>query len=965
MHPPLPSVLIRSRRHGAGHRTIRPVRDGVLAGVVVLAAATIAIIGLWRTATSQLAEQMRDALVWVANTVASAIDGDLHESFTSPEQRDTQAWRDAVRPLLLAQQRLPEVKYIYTFRRDEHGIVRFVLDPSPEDDTDNDGIPDAAVIGEVYESPNAVLLTALGSPEHPGMPAATTEPVTDRWGTFISGYAPIFSRDGAQVGVVGVDVDASTFVRELRTARTAAALGMIPAVLVSVGIGVLFGCQRRRTMLELERHERAEFRARQSEARYQSALESSLDAFYLTRAERDAEGRVADFVYVDLNTRGAELVSMTREQLLGRRVGELFPQSRSGGIIDWYRSVMSSGRASELEIKVESGAVRAAWLRLQVCPTADGVAITARDISERKAAEAALAETNERYRLLVMTVRDYAIYMLDANGRVATWNDGAAALKQYSAEEVIGRHFSLFHRPEDRASGLAERMMREALDMGRYEGEGWRVRKDGTKFYADVVLSPIRDAQGQLRGFSKVTRDITDRHRAKESLSRFTSDLLYAKEHLERQAQELNVKNDELARAREQAEAANRAKSDFLANMSHEIRTPMNALLGFADLLADEDLTPEERRAHVTTIRRSGEHLLSIINDLLDLSKIEAGHTQVESLDVDLLTLLHEVLALMRTRAEQAGLNLSVHADNPVPKTIRTDPTRLRQILLNLLGNAVKFTPSGSVTLRVGLGRAGEGGVVLRFGVEDTGIGMSQDVLSRIFRPFTQADSSTTRQFGGTGLGLTLCKRFAEMLGGSISVQSEPGRGTTFEFTIDPGPVDGAALIDNASLAGRAPSPMTPDTPTPTGNLALNARVLVAEDGKDNQVLIRHYLSHTGADVTIVGDGQAAIDEIARAEREGTGYDLVLMDVQMPRMDGHAAARALRAAGFTRPILALTAHAMATDRARALEAGCDDHITKPIDRARLIRACSEWLERSARTTPTLASRDGDDPHSPG
>jgi PAS domain S-box-containing protein len=948
----------------SSRKAIHPVRDGVLAGVLVLAAATVAIIGLWRTATLQLAEQTRDALVWVAHTLASSIDGDLHETFTSPEQRDTQAWRDAVRPLLLAQQRLPEVKYIYTFRRDEQGLVRFVLDPAPEGDADGDGIPDAAEIGEVYESPNRVLLTALGSPEAPGMPTATVDPVTDKWGTFISGYAPIISRDGTQVGVVGVDVDACTFMQNLRSAGMAAALGMIPAVLVSVSIGVLFGCQRRRTMLELERQERAELRARLSEARYQSALESSLDAFYLTRAERDAEGRVVDFVYVDLNTRGAELVSMTREQLLGRRVGEVFPQSRSGGILEWYRSVMSSGRASELEVRVESGSVRAEWLRLQVCPTADGVAITARDISERKATEAMLAETHERYRLLVKTVRDYAIYMLDTDGCVATWNDGAAALTQYSAEEVIGRHFSMFHRPDDRDAGLAQRMLREALELGRYEGEGWRVRKDGTQFYADVVLSPIRDGQGQLRGFSKVTRDITDRHRAKESLSRFTADLLSAKERLERQARELNQKNEELARAREQAEAANRAKSDFLANISHEIRTPMNAVLGFADLLADEGLTPQERRAHLATIRRSGEHLLSIINDLLDLSKIEAGRMQVEMLEVDLPILLHDVLDLMRTRAEQAGLSLDLFADSPVPRTIRTDPTRLRQVLLNLLGNAVKFTPSGSVTLRVAMVRSDHGREVLRFSVEDTGIGMSPEVLSRIFRPFTQADSSTTRRFGGTGLGLTICKRFVEMLGGSIRVRSEPERGTTFEFTIDPGPVEGTPRIDPVSSRSRSPALLLPQATALPARPALNARVLVAEDGQDNQVLIRHVLSRAGADITIVGDGQAAVDEVARAERDGTPYDLVLMDIQMPRLDGHAATRALRAAGFARPILALTAHAMASDRAKALEAGCNDHITKPIDRTGLIRVCAEWLARTQRSAATLAPVHGPDQHSP-
>jgi signal transduction histidine kinase/DNA-binding NarL/FixJ family response regulator len=397
-----------------------------------------------------------------------------------------------------------------------------------------------------------------------------------------------------------------------------------------------------------------------------------------------------------------------------------------------------------------------------------------------------------------------------------------------------------------------------------------------------------------------------------------------------------------LERARSEADAASRAKTDFLANMSHEIRTPMAAILGYVDLLADGNAGAPgapSRDDAVDTIRRNARHLLSVLNDMLDLSKIESGHMPVDRQPVRTVDLVQDVMRLMDDRARQRGIALKLALEGEVPEGIVTDPTRLRQILINLVGNAVKFTEHGSVTVTVRR-EPGERRM-LGFEVADTGIGMTPEQLSRLYQPFVQADTSTTRRFGGTGLGLAITRRCVDMLGGTISVRSAPGAGTTFDVRLDVGDMDGAPL---ASLRSGGSSPAqsaaqeSADRPARVGRQPLSGvRVLLAEDGIDSQRLIRFHLERAGARVTVVENGAKAVEEVHAASRLDR-HDVILMDMQMPVMDGYDAARRLAAAGDCAPIIALTAQGMTGDRERCLEAGCRDYLCKPVDARALIAA---------------------------
>jgi signal transduction histidine kinase len=385
--------------------------------------------------------------------------------------------------------------------------------------------------------------------------------------------------------------------------------------------------------------------------------------------------------------------------------------------------------------------------------------------------------------------------------------------------------------------------------------------------------------------------------------------------------------------AKRAADAANQAKSAFLANMSHEIRTPMTAILGYADLLLDPNQPVGDRARCVQVIRRNGEHLLGLINDVLDISKIEANKYSIEMIVTDVRQLLSDVVALTRVKAIQKGLNFKVIIDGPVPKQIRTDPMRFKQILINLVGNAVKFTGQGSIHVRVSC-QDRLVSSTLHVDVLDSGIGMSQEQIGRLFRPFTQADESTTRKFGGTGLGLVISRRFAQLLGGDITVQSELGVGSCFSIWVDTGSLEGIRMLPALEESDLVDTPAT----LAQQHSRFSGRVLVAEDGEDNQNLIMLLLRSVGVEVELAANGRVAC-EAATAQK----FDLILMDMQMPELDGYSATRKLREMNYKGPIVALTANAMADDRAKCIAAGCDDYLSKPIFTDRLVAILGQYL----------------------
>ena len=557
----------------------------------------------------------------------------------------------------------------------------------------------------------------------------------------------------------------------------------------------------------------------------------------------------------------------------------------------------ASARASDLLLIVGILATIAITFAVYFWQTSlersQAISVLNRELNE-KIVESKTAES--RLRLMVEGTKDYAIFMLDANGCVATWNEGAERCKLYSAQEILGKHFSCFYSEEDIQRGHPADELRLAIANGQFREQGWRIRGDGSRFWADVAITALRDEAGTLCGFSKITRDIT---------------------HLRKLERKLHRVNKRLSKETKRAQAANQAKSQFLARMSHEIRTPMNAILGMAYVLSETPLA-EDQVEFVRIFRTSAERLLQIINDILDLSKVEAGHLRCEDKPFDLAVLLSEVTDLMSTMARQKGLSFACGIAPDIDTRVIGDAPRLRQILVNLVGNAFKFSESGSVLISVTKCQHPVDRL-LQFDVQDTGSGIPAGRLDKIFDAFVQLDSSLSRQHSGTGLGLTISRRLAELMGGKIWATSKVGSGSTFSFT------------------SRLPSQAKPEQCIAPGPIAATApsgsvRLLVAEDSPENLLVLQLYLSGTGHIIDHVPDGQQAVNRFQNGD-----YDLVLMDVQMPLMDGYTATQLIRQWERAQrrqrtPIVALTAHALAEDAQRSLDAGCDGHVTKPFTR---------------------------------
>jgi PAS domain S-box-containing protein len=630
-----------------------------------------------------------------------------------------------------------------------------------------------------------------------------------------------------------------------------------------------------------------------------------------------------------MNAAAEKLTGWSRNNVLQKRVTDIFntvnerpgqadqrPVERAileGAVVDLTsHTVLISRDGSEWPIDGKAAPVRDADGRVA------GVVLVFEDVSNLRQSADELKISEVRYRRLFETAHD-GILILDAvSTKVLEANPFVADLLGQTREHFLGKELweiGVFQDAE-----MSKKAMVALQRDGRIRYEDLPLQhKDGRHIQVEFISNVYRE--GRRNVIQCNIRDVTEGKR----LSR------------------------ELALASQDAEAANRSKSEFLANMSHEIRTPLGAILGFAEMLLTK--SPEECAlvGCAQIIRRNSLHLLELINEILDLSKVEAGQMKVERVSCDLPELLSEVAALMRPRAKEKGLAFEVAFQGPIPRLIYTDPMRLRQILVNLLGNALKFTESGKIAIKIADEGTGGPRILLRIEVADSGIGMTPEQLGRLFQPFTQGDASTTRKFGGTGLGLTISRQLARILGGDITATSQAGIGSSFVVKTDGGTSAGVELLQgltDTTLIAREERKIEDHT-------RLCGHILLVEDGADNQRLLRMQLGDAGASVTSAMDGRTAVDLAAKQP-----FDLILMDMQMPVLDGYAATQELRRRGLTLPIIALTAHAMGEDREKCMASGCTGYLSKPVDEETLLITVQECLRSRAPSAPTDSAQAG-------
>ena len=554
---------------------------------------------------------------------------------------------------------------------------------------------------------------------------------------------------------------------------------------------------------------------------------------------------------------------------------------------------------------------------------------------ERARAETELIASKEQLQLGI-EVANLAMGHVDYVSNQIALSAEAAQLYGLGDEPVVvarDKIHSMFH-PDDReklgvciADSLNPngdgRICVEHRIVGSEGATGWlNVRK---QVFFDRSVDPPRPSHATL-----VAQDITQRKESESSLKE----------------------------ARAMAELASKSKSEFLANMSHEIRTPMSAILGYADILNRHLKDPDNRNC-VSIIRSNGQFLLGIINDILDISKIEAGKLELCRSHFHVDQLVTDVMSLMSVRATEKKIDLTVRYTGNIPQSIRSDEKRIKQVLVNLVGNAIKFTEKGVVTLSIGLEKKPFGSL-LRFDVIDTGIGVSTDQAQKLFQPFTQADNSVDRKFGGTGLGLTISQRLARMLEGDITFESELGKGSTFTLTIDVGDLDNEKLVNPELSTPQAVTLSQPKT-TKAGS-RLDGRFLVVDDRREIRFIAQHFIEDAGGQVVTAENGQQAIDIVTAGAASNTIYNAVVMDMQMPVMDGYEAARCLRTIGFEQPIIALTAHAMDGDRDRCIEAGCTNYISKPLDGPEFVDLLASYLNETIQKASVKKILVVDDSH---
>jgi PAS domain S-box-containing protein len=661
---------------------------------------------------------------------------------------------------------------------------------------------------------------------------------------------------------------------------------------------------------------------RQSEERFKLLVESVRDyAIFML----DPEGHVLTW------NAGAERFKGYRaEEIIGEHFSKFYPpEALARGL-----------PAHELEVASRTGVFEDEgwrvrkdgtlfWANVVITAMRDtqgelvGFAKVTRDLTQRRAHEEGLRQSEERFRLLIEGVADYAIFMLDPNGRVSTWNSGAERIKGYTADEIIGQHFSTFYPEDVRASGWPEHELQVASETGKFVDTGWRLRKDGTTFWANVTITALRDEAGQLLGFAKLTRDLTEAKRV---------------EAMETASQQREEMLDAERTARMTAQRATRMKDEFLATLSHELRTPLSAILGWTQVLLRGGTSkgPDELKRAIEVIDRSARAQVKLIDDLLDLSRVMTGKLRLDLQQVSFASVVEAAVDSASPSADVKGIRLKAILGSSGQDIISADSGRLQQVVWNLLTNAIKFTPKGG-QVQVLLQRVNSH---LELIVSDTGIGIPANYLPHVFDRFSQKDSSTTRAFGGLGLGLAICKQLVEMHGGTIRAASQgEGKGATFSVEL---PLSIVQLQDLNTPR------IHPTAETQSGEMLSLPRlegvhVFAVDDEPDARDLLRRVLEDQGATVRSFTSAQEALVAL-----KTTKPTVLVCDIGMPKMDGYQLIKTLRVTESRRdriPALALTAFARAEDRKRSLVAGYQAHLAKPFDVGELILVVADLVGR--------------------
>jgi PAS domain S-box-containing protein len=674
---------------------------------------------------------------------------------------------------------------------------------------------------------------------------------------------------------------------------------------------------------DITAQKKAEEGLRESEAKLRTILDSIFTGILVIDPETHT--------VVDVNPEAARIIGESRENIIGQICHRYLCFATKGQcpVTDLGQSMDNSERLL----------IRADGSRCPIIKTVTSITYDGRphllesfvDITQLKRTAEALQVSEEKYRSLFDNAQVGIFQSRISDARILECNDRLAEIFGYDGQEEMKALFpglKAYLDSEDRERMLA------GIRAGNFKGyEALLRRKDGSPIWL-LFSARLMEDKGLLEG---VVIDITDRKQAE-------AELVQAKLAVEKANQDLQETLTQVNRMAEEARVANQAKSEFLAHMSHEIRTPINGIMGMNGLLLDTSLTSEQRD-YAKTIDKSANALLTIINDILDFSKIEAGRLELESLDFDLTQTVKDVIDLLTVRASEKGLRLSLKMDKKIPAFVKGDPGRLRQILTNLVGNAIKFTETGQISLTVNRERESEDHHWISIDVTDTGIGIPPEKLNVLFKAFSQVDASTTRKYGGTGLGLSISKQLAEKMGGTIRVQSRPGEGSTFGLTV---------RLEKSAGIKEDPSDHVQSHPKDEKEIKReDVRILLAEDNPVNQLVARKMLEKQGFQVKTAANGF----EVLTALKESS-YHLILMDVQMPEMDGLETTRAIRQPGTevsnpAIPIIALTANAIKGDREMCLEAGMNDYLSKPIEAKQLIAKVHLWTvsERAAAEDP--------------